>query len=87
VAVTEAGDAYSWGWGEAGRLGIGEVGKTLVPTKIEHYLGARPDKGAKAMGKHPQRSDGGSLGAEQALIPRGVSTCAPFVLSQVSRRW
>ena len=39
VAVGESGDVFSWGWGEAGRLGIGEVGKTLVPTRVNKFLG------------------------------------------------
>ncbi len=38
VAVGESGDAFAWGWGEAGRLGIGECGKTLNPTKVRGPL-------------------------------------------------
>ena len=35
VAVTRRGTAYSWGWGENGRLGLGaDTSKRLVPTLI-----------------------------------------------------
>jgi alpha-tubulin suppressor-like RCC1 family protein len=29
VAVTPLGEAFAWGWGEAGRLGIGEASKQV----------------------------------------------------------
>jgi len=50
VAVDEDGGVWSWGWGEAGRLGIGEVGKVLTPTLITEYLGARPEKSTQRAG-------------------------------------
>ena len=34
LAVTPSGEAFAWGWGEAGRLGIGGVDKQLAPRSV-----------------------------------------------------
>jgi hypothetical protein len=41
VACTDAGTVFSWGWGEAGRLGLGaEMAKVLYPTCVKSLLDA-----------------------------------------------
>ena len=34
VCCTSSGAMFSWGWGEAGRLGLGEVGSILSPQRV-----------------------------------------------------
>lgn len=34
MAVTASGDLFGFGWGEAGRLGTGETGSSLYPTRV-----------------------------------------------------
>ena len=77
VAVDEDGGVWSWGWGEAGRLGIGEVGKVLTPTLITDYLGARPEKSTRRTGINAMartaplptvKSIGVACGREHTLI-------------------
>ncbi|KAL3670432.1 hypothetical protein V7S43_004751 [Phytophthora oleae] len=35
MAVTTNGDLFAFGWGEAGRLGTGETGSSLYPSRVE----------------------------------------------------
>ncbi|KAG7388019.1 hypothetical protein PHYPSEUDO_013271 [Phytophthora pseudosyringae] len=35
MAVTASGDLFGFGWGEAGRLGTGETGSSLYPSRVE----------------------------------------------------
>ena len=37
VAISEAGDAYSWGLGEFGALGIGDTQTRYAPSHIEYF--------------------------------------------------
>jgi alpha-tubulin suppressor-like RCC1 family protein len=71
VAVDEDGGVWSWGWGEAGRLGVGEVGKVLSPTRVTQYLGVRPEKATKhglARAPPPIQSIGVACGREHTLV-------------------
>jgi len=69
VAVGDSGDVFSWGWGEAGRLGIGEVGKTLSPVRIDTYLGLKRQSGPINRSGGPKvQSIGVACGREHTLI-------------------
>ena len=35
LVALASGGVYSWGWGEGGRLGLGEVGAVLSPRRVE----------------------------------------------------
>jgi hypothetical protein len=39
AVVEEGGGLFSWGWGEAGRLGRGELGKERLPKKVKFSKG------------------------------------------------
>ena len=65
VAVLANGDVYSWGWGECGRLGVGEVGKTLQPTRVPQYEDLR--RGLSDAAVYPKARDV-ACGREHTLI-------------------
>jgi len=58
VAVVDDGQVFSWGWGECGRLGLGEVGKVLVPTRVPEFVGLKGEGGG-----------GGLDGSDGAVTP------------------
>lgn len=35
LVALASGSVYSWGWGEGGRLGLGEVDAVLSPRRVE----------------------------------------------------
>ena len=38
LALTATGRAYSWGWGESGRLGHGDEKQVVLPRRVEGLL-------------------------------------------------
>ncbi|CAM9517632.1 unnamed protein product, partial [Heterosigma akashiwo] len=92
MAATAAGELYSWGWGEAGRLGIGETGVMASPQRVEELDRLEVRALAVACGREHSLiiCEGGGLLAcgagyegrlglgnqDDALVPRRVSSGA-----------
>lgn len=41
ICVTASGDALGWGWGEGGRLGLGDLGVVSMPSRMPMKNGTK----------------------------------------------
>jgi alpha-tubulin suppressor-like RCC1 family protein len=88
VAVVDGGQVFSWGWGECGRLGVGEVGKVLVPARVPEFVGLDGGGGAEGSeggGSPAPKAKDVACGREHTLIvsERGlVFVCGPGTLGR-----
>jgi hypothetical protein len=85
AVVEEGGGLFSWGWGEAGRLGRGELGKEKLPKKVKFSkgcmdaVGERRTRDRRKERERAAQSAIGRLGSLSMLASVSPSTHAAVV--------